>query len=138
MTRIQKRRQKRISAIMCFFQYFATKDDMETIIETFEQDIVPYNHSEFFVVFDDDFKSLLTIAIEYETQIIDRINSLLRDGWKFERLPMIDRAILFMAISEITLEFDDRAIIINEAIEISKIFSEEDQYKYINGLLDKL
>jgi transcription antitermination protein NusB len=138
MTRILKRRQKRISAIMCFFQYFSTRDDMETIIETFEQDIVPYNHSEFFVVFDDDFKSLLTIAIEYETQVINKINSLLRDGWVFDRLPMIDRAILFMAISEITLEFDDKAIIINEAIEISKIFSEQDQYKYINGLLDKL
>ncbi|MBS3991244.1 MAG: hypothetical protein KGZ51_04165 [Erysipelothrix sp.] len=138
MTRILKRRQKRISAIMCFFQYFSTRDDMETIIETFEQDIVPYNHSEFFVVFDDDFKSLLTIAIEYETQVINKINSLLRDGWVFDRLPMIDRAILFMAISEITLEFDEKAIIINEAIEISKIFSEQDQYKYINGLLDKL
>jgi transcription antitermination protein NusB len=138
MTRILKRRQKRISAIMCFFQYFSTRDDMETIIETFEQDIVPYNHSEFFVVFDDDFKSLLNIAIEYETQVINKINSLLRDGWVFDRLPMIDRAILFMAISEITLEFDDKAIIINEAIEISKIFSEQDQYKYINGLLDKL
>jgi len=43
-----------------------------------------------------------------------------------------------MAISEITLEFDEKAIIINEAVEIAKLFCEEDQYKYINGLLDKL
>jgi len=132
------RRQKRISAIMCFFQYFSTRDDMDTIIDTFEQDIVPCNYSEYFVAFDDDFKSLLVIAIEYETKIIDKINSLLKSGWNFNRLPMIDQAILFMAISEITLEFDERAIIINEAIEISKLFSETDQYKYINGILDKL
>jgi N utilization substance protein B len=132
------RRNKRISAIMCFFQYFSLKQDMETIIETFEKDIVPENYSEYFVVFKEDFKELLIAAVAQEQLIINTINSLIPKGWKFDRLPLIDRAILFMAISEITLEFDEKAIIINEAIEISKLFCEEDQYKYINGILDRL
>lgn len=132
------RRNKRISAIMCFFQYFSLREDMEQIIETFEQDIVPEDFSDFFVPFKDDFKELLIAAVTKEDLIIQKINSLIPKGWTFERLPLIDRAILFMAISEITLEFDEKAIIINEAVEIAKLFCEEDQYKYINGLLDKL
>lgn len=111
---------------------------MESIIETFENDIVPEQMSEFFVLFEDDFKALLYAAVKQEHLIIDTINRLIPDGWTFERLPLIDRAILFMAISEMTLEFDDKAIIINEAVEISKMFCEEGQYKYINGLLDHL
>lgn len=132
------RRNKRISAIMCFFQYFSLREEMEQIIETFEQDIVSEDFSDFFVPFKDDFKELLIAAVAQEKLIINKINSLIPKGWSFDRLPLIDRSILFMAISEITLEFDEKAIIINEAVEIAKLFCEEDQYKYINGLLDKL
>lgn len=132
------RRNKRISAIMCFFQFFALREPMESIIETFEHHIVPEHFSEYFVMFDTDFKDLLVAAIEHEQLIIKTINAHIPEGWTFNRLPLIERAILFMAISELTLEFDDKAIIINEAVEIAKMFCEEGQHKYINGLLDNL
>lgn len=111
---------------------------METIIETFENHIVPEQFSEFFVLFDTDFKDLLVAAIEHELLIINTVNAHIPEGWSFHRLPLIEQAILFMAISELTLEFDEKAIIINEAVEIAKMFCEDGQYKYINGLLDNL
>ena len=58
-------------------------------------------------------------------------------GWKLERLNLIDRNLLRMGISESYFN-DQKAIIIDDIIRIAKKYSEQDSYKIINAILDKV
>ena len=58
--------------------------------------------------------------------------------WRFERLGYIEQAILLVACSELELGTQDRVVVVNEAIRLSKEFAEEDSYKLINGVLDAI
>lgn len=56
-------------------------------------------------------------------------------SWQVKRLPQIDRDILRIAVVEMKyLGVPDR-VVINEAIEIAKRYSDEDGYRFINGVL---
>lgn len=58
--------------------------------------------------------------------------------WTFDRLSYIEQAILLESASEIKLGLNSKNIVINEAVKITKEYCDEDSYKYINGVLDKL
>lgn len=59
------------------------------------------------------------------------------ENWEFERIAVIDRLIIRMAICEF-LYFDDipPKVSISEAIEIAKKFSTDDSSAFVNGILD--
>ena len=58
-------------------------------------------------------------------------------NWRLERMAVIDRLILRMAIYELTTERGTPAkVIINEAIELARTFSGEEPVPLINGVLD--
>ena len=58
--------------------------------------------------------------------------------WDFERLGSIERATLRLAAYEIMFTELDSAVIINEAVEITKSFGTEQSPKFINGVLDAI
>ncbi len=58
--------------------------------------------------------------------------------WDFERLGSIERATLRLASYEILFGDLDSAVIINEAVEITKAFGTEQSPKFINGVLDAI
>ncbi len=58
--------------------------------------------------------------------------------WDFERLGTIERATLRLAGYEILFTELDDAVIINEAVEITKAFGTEQSPKFINGVLDAI
>ena len=58
--------------------------------------------------------------------------------WDFERLGSIERATLRLAAYEILFTELDSAVIINEAVEITKSFGTEQSPKFINGVLDAI
>ncbi|NEQ45052.1 MAG: transcription antitermination protein NusB [Leptolyngbya sp. SIOISBB] len=56
-------------------------------------------------------------------------------SWQVKRLPRIDRDILRIAVVEMKyLGVPDR-VVINEAIEIAKRYSDEDGFRFVNGVL---
>ena len=59
------------------------------------------------------------------------------ENWDFERIAVVDRLIIRMAICEF-LYFDDipPKVSISEAIEIAKKFSTDDSSAFVNGILD--
>jgi N utilization substance protein B len=59
------------------------------------------------------------------------------ENWDFDRIAIVDRLILRMAICEF-LYFDDipPKVSISEAIEIAKNFSTDDSSAFVNGILD--
>jgi N utilization substance protein B len=58
--------------------------------------------------------------------------------WDFERLGAIERATLRLAGYEILFSDLDSAVVINEAVEITKAFGTEQSPKFINGVLDAI
>lgn len=59
-------------------------------------------------------------------------------GWKFEELNIIERLILRIAAYEMINNLCDRAIIINEAVRLAKIYADPKAASLINGILDKI
>ncbi|MEX2586514.1 MAG: transcription antitermination factor NusB [Actinomycetota bacterium] len=56
--------------------------------------------------------------------------------WSPERMPLVDRSLLRVAVFEI-LKLDDvpAAVSINEAVQLAKDYSTEDSSRFVNGLL---
>lgn len=70
-------------------------------------------------------------------KIDEAIKTHLKD-WDFERLGTIERATLRLAGYEILFGDLDSAVVINEAVEITKAFGTEQSPKFINGVLDAI
>ena len=63
----------------------------------------------------------------------------LAHNWEFERIAKIDLAILRVAMFEMLYRKDIPPVVsINEAIDLSKQFSNLDSKRFINGILDRL
>jgi N utilization substance protein B len=58
------------------------------------------------------------------------------ENWRFERLAAIDRAILRLAIHEMSGSETPSKVVLNEAVEMAKKFSSEDAGAFVNGVLD--
>lgn len=132
------RRKQRLTAIVCFYMYFFKPKDIMEILTDFNEYFIENQKDSDFRMVDELTKTMMVDAVDSKEVIIHKINQLLKKDWTFDRLDLVEQAILFMAISELVYEIDERAIIINEAVEIAKIYAGEDSYKMINGLLDNL
>ena len=70
---------------------------------------------------------------------IDELIQTYAEGWDFDRLPVVDRNILRLAIFEILFQVDlPSAVAISEAVELAKTLSTEDSANYVNGLLSTI
>ena len=61
------------------------------------------------------------------------------DNWDFKRIAKVDLAILRLSTYSLMFQKDIAGnIVIDEAIDISKEFSSEESYRFINGVLDSI
>lgn len=58
--------------------------------------------------------------------------------WSFDRLNLVEQAILLMSFTHKQIENSDKSIIINVAVKLSKKFLDKDDYKFVNGILDRV
>ena len=58
--------------------------------------------------------------------------------WSFDRLNLVEQAILLMSYTHKQVENSDKGIIINIAVKLAKKFLDKDDYKFVNGILDKV
>lgn len=62
-----------------------------------------------------------------------------RADWSIERLPLIDRIVLRMAVYELTEQLDvPRAVVLDEYVELAKTFSTPESGKFVNGMLTSI
>ncbi len=81
-------------------------------------------------------KKLATLVLKYSCEI-DKIIIDRSKNWDFERITLIDKLILRMALVEMTyIDNIPPKVSITEAVEIAKQFSTEDSSAFINGILD--
>ena len=101
---------------------------------------------------DYDLNDLIKEQLEVENSFVnDSINGILanRDKitelankylneWSLDRLNKVDQAIISLGIYELMYTDTPSVVSINEAIELSKKYSDEKVTKMINGVLDKI
>jgi transcription antitermination protein NusB len=56
--------------------------------------------------------------------------------WRLERMPVVDRNILRLAIYELSQQAVPAPVIIDEALELARKFSSDESISFINGILD--
>ena len=87
---------------------------------------------------DNDFvKDVVYGVITHQSEIDETANKLL-NNWTIDRLGNTDQAILRIGIYELMYTETPDVVAINEAIELAKIYSDDEVRKMINASLDKL
>ncbi len=67
---------------------------------------------------------------------IDKQIEVKSQHWRLERMPVVDRNILRLAIYELSTKLLEAPIIIDEALELARQFSGDEAVSFINGILD--
>lgn len=76
-------------------------------------------------------------VMTYENEIVDLANKYMQD-WTIDRIDKTGAAILKMAIYELKYTDTPEIVVINEAVELAKKYSDDPVRKIINASLDKM
>lgn len=74
-------------------------------------------------------------AWEYRKQADEWVGRL-APQWPPHRQPLLDRNLLRLALWELTSKETPRKVVVDEAIELAKIYSTEQSPAFVNGILD--
>jgi N utilization substance protein B len=85
-----------------------------------------------------DFANNLTLGTLRRVEEIDRTIKTRAEHWRIERMAIVDRNILRLAVNEFLFEETPHTVIINEALEIARRFSTFEATQFINGILDAI
>ena len=82
-------------------------------------------------------KDIVNGVLENQDKIDETINKYL-DNWDLDRLGKTDRAILRLSTYEMMYYDTPKVVVINEAVELAKKYSDDKVVKLINAVLDKI
>ncbi len=87
---------------------------------------------------DKEFIRDYTCGISQNIKEIDDILEINLENWKLSRLGTVERALLRVAVYEITKKENMMEVAVNEVVEIAKEYGDEKSYEFINGVLAKI
>ncbi|HKA18341.1 MAG TPA: transcription antitermination factor NusB [Blastocatellia bacterium] len=128
------RRKARICALQMLFQYDIAQPRVDQLTNSYWE------------AFGDDMGN---VAREFSNDLalgaiarLDEIDDLIKrraEHWRIQRMAVVDRNILRLAIYEFLYEADTpKTVVINEALEIARRFSTFEATQFINGILDAI
>ena len=82
-------------------------------------------------------KDIVNGVLENQDKIDETISKYL-DNWDLDRLGKTDRAILRLSTYEMMYYDTPKVVVINEAVELAKKYSDDKVVKLINAVLDKV
>lgn len=112
-----------------FYAGFEEKPDIQTLV--LNEFGVPMTQIDPFA------RKTLTSFLRNSAHLIATISNHL-EGWDFDRLGYIEQAILLLAATEILYVEQPKAVAIDVAVNLAKIYGEEKSFQLINGVLDHL
>ena len=121
-----KRHESREKGMITVYQYLLFRRDLEELIDAnFE------NKEDEYIL-----QAVRTAALN-EERYIGYLNRVL-EGWTFDRLGVIEQAIMLMGCAEFDMKQLEMNVIIDEYVRLAKKYCEPDSYKLINGVLDRI
>lgn len=128
------RKLSREKTMELLFGITCSKDTVEEAVETFVD-----NYEGNIKEIDLTYVKRALIGIDNNKEAIDEAISLNLQNWKIDRISKVNLTILRLAVYEIL--FDEnvpRNVAINEALEITRKYSDEKSVSFVNGVLDKI
>ncbi|MGB3102810.1 MAG: transcription antitermination factor NusB, partial [Psychrobacillus psychrotolerans] len=117
-----KRRQARELALQALFQLDNHEISIEEAIGHVTEETDPF------------LTQVVTGVVNYKEEIDATLTDKL-ENWSLSRLPKIERTVLRIAVFELLYNKETPAkVVINEALEISKIFGDEKSSRFVNGV----
>lgn len=125
---VVNRRQARVKAIQALFQIDMSKTDVAEAVAYVLDTDAP-----------DEFLERIVAGTIEHIETIDRMIANHLQNWSLQRIGNVDRAILRLAVYELTYEKNiPTNVTLNEAIELAKLFGGEESSRFINGVLSKI
>ena len=141
MSKELSRRDIRQMAIQALFpldfnQELTKQDAILHAIELEHEELIDEEHENFVPTYLD---LLVTGVCENKEEMDTIIQNHLRSGWTLKRLPKMDVTILRLALFEM-LYVDNvpNNVVLNEAIELTKVFSVDLSRMFVNGILSNV
>lgn len=74
---------------------------------------------------------------EHQTEILNEISTKM-EGWNYERIGNVEKALLKVAVYEILFVEIPKEVVINEAVELAKKYGDTKTFEFVNGVLAKI
>lgn len=120
----------RLKLIFALYKSLLLEENYKQVFINENEENIEYLNDEYINIILND----VTININ---KYIEKIKPLLVN-WTFDRLEFLEQAILIESCSEIYTNINTKNIVIDEAVIISKDYLDDNKYKFINGVLDKI
>jgi N utilization substance protein B len=85
-----------------------------------------------------EFANALTCGTILNLKAIDEKIKKRAEHWRIERMAIVDRNVLRLAVYEFVFQDTPDTVVINEALEITRRFSTFEATQFINGILDAI
>jgi transcription antitermination protein NusB len=123
-----KRSTARRLAMQAIYQSEISGEDIDRSLDNlFEDDITEDAKT---------FARHLARGVQANKASLDKIVADLSKNWSVDRISIINMSILKLALYELTYEKETpRPVVINEALELAKKYSDEESAKFVNGIL---
>ncbi|MBM4276560.1 MAG: transcription antitermination factor NusB [Deltaproteobacteria bacterium] len=127
-----KRRRSREFSLQVLYQIEITKQNALQAMVQLRENISPEGG-------EGEFAKRIVLGVMEHRQEIDRLIEERSENWRLDRMTMIDRNILRIAIFELLYCSEvPPKVTLNEAIDLGKRFGSEESGSFINGVLDRI
>jgi N utilization substance protein B len=128
---MSSRSRSRQRALQILFLWDARRQPIDDALDAYYDTLFPEEHPG-----RDPFVSeLVHGTIRHLGEVDDRITRH-AEHWRMERMPAVDRNILRLAVYEMTHEGTPAPVVIDEALELARKFSNQEAVHFVNGVLD--
>lgn len=128
------RKLSREKSMELLFGMTLSKDTVEEILETFID-----NYEGNIKEIDLTYVKQVLIGVENNKEAIDEVISTNLHNWKIDRISKVNLSILRLAAYELLYSEEvPTGVAINEALEITRKYSDEKSVSFVNGVLDKI
>lgn len=129
------RHRSRQRALQVLFLWDLRKQSIDEALASFYETLGSEEEDPKPTAPDQFMEDLVRGASEKSAEIDGRISAK-SEHWRLERMPVVDRNILRLAIFELSAMKTPAPVVIDEALELARQFSGDDSVSFINGVLD--
>jgi transcription antitermination protein NusB len=116
------RRVARRTALVLLYQWDVTGQPLATL---YDGDVDPY-------------ASELAEAVVEEAEALDERITAAAEGWTADRLGVVERNVLRIAVHELDSDDVPDEVAIDEAVELAKRYASDEAGRFVNGILGRI
>jgi N utilization substance protein B len=128
------RHRSRYRAVQILYQMDMRKQSPDEAIRAWYDTLYSEEHED--TPERDEFMEALVRGTDAQRQAIDEQIETHSENWKLERMPIVDRNLLRVAVYEMLSGQTPPPVVIDEAIELARRLSGDEAISFVNGVLD--